>query len=237
MRLLIAIALVSSSAYAGHHVETDDEKAADVEIRAVEAAPQSEFGIGLRVGSFHVADIYDIGFGFGVEGGVRIDRLALMADYTLMGLSPNQTSTTTTNGARTTTPTGEPASPGAGGFVQRVGLFARYSPARFLEAQGGVGVRGDIYVDGGIGEQLVLWSGGGYLHRTDISIDAGFSIRFRGTHHHGGYSLAARITLASPPDGTPQPTTAMCAGPCDGPSKPLAIDRSVMGMFTAIFGG
>jgi hypothetical protein len=252
MRTLIAIAFTftSSTAFAGHsHAETDEEKSIDEQIKVVEAGPQSEFGIGLRGGSFHVADIYDIGFGFGVEGGVRIDRLAFMADYTLMGLSPAQTTVPASSSSsmlpvavgRDSPATGaDPGTGGAGpshgGFVQRLGLFVRYSPARFLEATGGIGVRGDIFIDGGVGEQLVMWSGGGYLHRADISIDAGFSIRFRGPHHHGGYSLAARLTLASQPDGAPTPPAA-CAGPCDGPSRPLQIDRSVMGMFTAIFGG
>lgn len=237
---VLIVAFTSRLAFAGHqYEETDAEKVDDVAVVAADAAPHAQYGIGFRAGSFHVGSIYDIGFGFGLEAGVRIGRLQLLGDYTLFGLTTGwtQPQSKDSSAAMTTTPLPDGTTPPhPGGVAQRLAAIARYSPARFMEAQHGVGVRGDIFVEGGIGEQLIEWSGGGYLHRTDISLGAGFSIQFRGPHHHGGYYLGARVVLADPPSGAQMPTGATCAGPCDGPSQPIQIDRSVEGMFTVIFG-
>jgi hypothetical protein len=242
MRTSVALALASSiatPAFAGghHHEETPEEKALDADVLAADAAPHAQYGIGARVGSFHVGSIYDIAYGFALEGGVRMGRLQVLGDYTLMGLSPvtPPQSATTTAAALGDVPAA-PMTDKLGGMVQRFGLLARYSPARFIEANGGVGVRGDIFVEGGVGEQLIDWSGGGYLHRSDIELGAGISIQFRGPHHHGGYFIGVKVAMASPPSGAEMATAATCAGPCDGPSKPIGIDRAVLGMFTAIFG-
>jgi hypothetical protein len=60
----------------------------------------------------------------------------------------------------------------------------------------------------------------------------------RGKHHHGGYFLGMRATLAPPPAGAPSLTAPpTCAGPCDGPTRPIAIDRSFLMVFAADFGG
>jgi hypothetical protein len=238
---VVALALasmVTRLSYAGQHTETDEEKQQDAQILAADLAPHVQYGLGLRGGTYHVGPIYDLAFGFGVEAGVRLDRLALLGDYMLAGMSaaPVTGQSSSTTAANSTSPTTSPSTPQVGGLVQRVGATARYSVAKFAEASGGVGARGDLFVEGGFGEQLVRWSGGGYLHRADISLGAGAGIQFRGTHHHGGYFLAARVTLAAPPNGVETASTPTCAGPCDGATGPLSIDRSVMVMFTAQFG-
>jgi len=233
----LALASIATPASAGrYHEETPEEKALDLDVLAADAAPHAQYGIGARVGTFHVGSIFDIAYGFALEGGVRMGRLQIMGDYTLLGLSPfnpPQKAMTGTAAVTTVTPT-TPNNPG--GMVQRFGAFVRYSPARFIDAQGGVGVRGDIFVEAGIGEEFIDWSGGGYLHRTDVALGTGVSIQFRGPHHHGGYFIGVKVAMASPPSGAQMQAAATCAGPCDGPSKPIGIDRAVLGMFTAIFG-
>lgn len=238
---VVALALASTSlpALAGHHhEETEEEKANDQKVREADAAPHAQYGIGPRFGSFHVGPIYDFAYGVAFEGGVRLDRLALLGEYTLLGISDatNTTKQTQTTGALSTdggssTPAGNP-----GGLVQRVGANARYSVAKFMDAGGGVGVRGDFWVEGGFGEQLIRWSGGGYLHRADLSLGAGYAIQFRGPHHHGGYQLGVRVTLAAPPPAYQTNSAPTCAGPCDGPTGQINIDRSILGALTVIFG-
>ncbi|HEY1558921.1 MAG TPA: hypothetical protein VGF94_29055 [Kofleriaceae bacterium] len=230
----LALAL-ASPAYAGQHAETDDEKSDDVVVRQVDRDMQAEYGIGVRVGTFHTGPVYNIGLGFAAEGGVRFDRLALLGEYQFLGLlDPSSTAPQMPMQAydaammRPATPTGS---------AHRLGANARYSVARFLVAQNGIGVRGDVFVEGGLGEELIEWSGGGYLHRADVSLGAGLGVRFRGTHHHGGYQIGVRATFADPPAGYAKSGPPTCAGPCDGPTRPSSLDHSVLGTFTVVFGG
>ncbi len=240
---VVALALASipiTPALAGHyHEETEEEKALDQQVKDADASPHAQYGLGPRFGTFHVGPIYDLAFGFTFEGGVRLDRLALLADYTLLGITDAQTTAKMdqTTGALATDGSSTPApSSNPGGLVQRLGANARYSVAKFMEAYGGTGARGDLFVEGGFGEQLIRWSGGGFLHRADISLGAGFSIQFRGPHHHGGYQLGVRVTLASPPEAYQSTGPATCAGPCDTPTGQMNIDRSIVGGITVIFG-
>ena len=72
----LALASIATPASAGrYHEETPEEKALDVDVLAADAAPHAQYGIGARVGSFHVGSIYDIAYGFALEGGVRMGRL------------------------------------------------------------------------------------------------------------------------------------------------------------------
>lgn len=239
---VVALALASTStfAFAGHHhEETEEEKASDQQVRQADASPHAQYGLGPRFGTFHVGPIYDFGFGATFEGGVRLDRLALLGEYTLLGISDasNAKTQTQTTGALSTDGSSTPSpSTNPGGLVQRIGANARYSVAKFIDASGGVGVRGDLWIEGGLGEQLIRWSGGGYLHRADISLGAGYAIQFRGPHHHGGYQLGVRVTLAAPPAAYQTSGPPTCAGPCDGPTTQMNIDRSILGALTVIFG-
>ncbi|HTR54037.1 MAG TPA: hypothetical protein VMJ10_25260 [Kofleriaceae bacterium] len=242
----LVLALASSRAWAGHHhVETDEEKSEDAVIQQVDSQPQLELGLAGRFGTFHTGPVYNMAAGVAVEGGVRLDKLALLGEYQLLGLfDPNdssrqQPSTLPVNVDSAPAPA-QAASPmhsTPGGVVHRLGANARYSVGRFLVAEGGIGVRGDLWLEGGLGEELIEWSGGGYLHRADVSIGAGAGIRFRGTQHHAGYQLGVRATFAEPPAGYMPVTTPTCAGPCDAPTIPHALDHSILGTFTIVFGG
>ena len=245
--IALVLALASSRAWAGHHVESEEEKSEDVVVKEVDAAPQTEFGIAGRLGTFHTGPVYNFAAGFAFEGGVRFDRLALLGEYQLLGLyDPNGGTSTQSMGSLPVNVDAAPAAPPPPsasprstptGHAHRLGVNARYSVARFLEASSGIGVRGDLFVEGGVGEELIEWAGGGYLHRADISLGTGAGIRFRGTHHHGGYGLSVRATIAEPPAGYMPVTMPTCAGPCDAATVPHALDYSILGAFTVSFGG
>jgi hypothetical protein len=50
--------------------------------------------------------------------------------------------------------------------------------------------------------------------------------------------MGMRVTLAPPPPGSPSLTAPpTCAGPCDGPSRPIGIDRSILFVIAGDFGG
>lgn len=232
----IALGLaLASRGYAGHHPETDDEKSDDVTVLQVDRAVQAEYGIGLRIGTFHTGPVYNIALGFAAEGGLRFDKLALLGEYQFLGLLDSTPAQSQMPMQAYDAATSRPSVPT--GTAQRLGANARYSLARFLVAENGVGVRGDVFVEGGLGEELIEWSGGGYLHRADVSVGAGLGIRFRGTRHHGGYQLGVRATFADPPAGYAKSGPPTCAGPCDGPTRPSSLDHSVLATITVVFGG
>jgi hypothetical protein len=121
------------------------------------------------------------------------------------------------------------------GMAQRFGLSARYSLGRFSTAAGGMAMTGDIWVEAGLGEQLIRWNAGGELHRMDISLGVGTSFGARGLHHHGAYYMAVRATIAhSPPSYDSDVPT--CAGPCDTATPPLGLDKSILFVTGIVFG-
>jgi hypothetical protein len=239
-RHVIAIALVAGTAEASHNysAETEDEKRDDVSIVEVDREPQFEGSVGFEVGTFHTGPVYNLAYGLALDGGVRIDRLALLGNYALLGLS--DTAAEYAASQNTVEIVGGDGSPSYGpstGLVQRFGLAARYSVAKGGTADHGTGIRFDTWVEAGLGEQMLRWSGGGYLHRPDIEIAVGLQLNMRGTRHHGGFFMGVRATLANAPRmvGPPPPPT--CAGPCDGPTGPIGIDRSILFVMAVDFGG
>jgi hypothetical protein len=117
--------------------------------------PRFEGGFGLLAGSYTVSSVHGGGVGLHVDGGVRMGRLALLGEYDF--LSVGQDAYTYENPIR--------------GVLHRVGANARYSVAAF----GGraVPIRGDIWLEGGVGSQLVQWHGGGELSRRDLAFGVG----------------------------------------------------------------
>jgi hypothetical protein len=236
---LITTLVLTPVAHAGHsYAETPEDKVADVAVLAADRAPQWEVGVGFEIGTFHTGEIYDVAYGFDVAGGLRLERLGIYADYMLLGLGAPSTTSTGSRGTTyalgdvTTTPatSGTPS-----GLAQRLGLDVRYSLGRFAEAASGIALVGDLWVEGGLGEQFIRWNEGGALHRTDLSLGIGMQLGGRGSQHHGAYFLGVRATIASsPPSATSGLAT--CVGPCDTPTPPLGLDKSVMFTTGVVFG-
>ncbi len=240
MKLAAVLVLTTATAQAGHstYSESAEDKAEDVIVEAADAATQWEAGIGMRLGSFHTGPVYNSAFGFGLTGGMRRGNIAVIGEYTFLGLmNPDDSSSSSSSSSDdriglaapydwSTTPTG---------MAQRFGAMFRYDIFRGSLASGGMGLFGDLYLEAGLGEQLIRWSGGGYVHRPDVSLGFGSEFGGRGRDHHGGMSMGFRATLAAPPKGS-ESDAITCAGPCDGPTGPIGIDRSLLFTMDFTFG-
>lgn len=231
----------ANSHYSAPTPETPEDLAADATVVQADKQLGWEGGVGFQVGTFHTGPVYNLAYGFALEGGARLDRLKLLGNYTFMGLGNPTPGSGDSDAASTDVSgvggaaTGTEKTPT--GFVQRVGATARYSIARGITAQNGMGVRGDFWVEAGLGEQFIRWTDGGYLDRHDIEFGFGAQMDVRGERHHGGWYMGMRVTLAPPPPNAPALTAPpSCAGPCDGPTRPLGIDRSILFVMAVDFG-
>jgi hypothetical protein len=237
--VLVALA-IAPPAFAGHYYpETDQDKADDAHILEADAAPHSEYALGLRLGSFHTGPVYNFAVGFAIEAGMRFDRLQLVGEYNFLDLSdPPTAAKSTGNGTAALTSDPTTTSPSApSGYVHRFGALARYSLANFIDADHGMAARGDFYVEGGLGEELVEWSGGGTLHRPDVAIGAAWQMGGRGTERHAGLRIGFRATFAGSPPSHTAATLPTCAGPCDTPTVPShTIDHSFLFALSFNFG-
>lgn len=181
--------------------------------------PRFEGGFGLLAGSYTVSTVHGSGVGMHVDGGVRMGRLALLAEYDF--LSIGQDPYTYEDPIR--------------GSLHRIGANARYSVASF----GGksVPIRGDIWLEGGVGNQLVQWDGGGELSRRDLSFGAGgqMTVRVGGgdrPNYFGFYYAFRGLVARDPFPGKSMPT---CAGPCDTATGPSAWDTGAFFNFGLVF--
>ncbi len=200
------------------------------DLTTIDRSSRWEGAFGIRVGSFQVGGLALMGFGFHLDGGVRFDRVQLLAEYGLLSISSDDPATS----GEMTTP--QSAMPTLEGIVQRVGVDARYSLGKL--ASDDVPLRGDFWIEGGFGVQLVQWQLGGEMHRPDLSFGFGgqFSGRFGHAHdHHAGIYYALKATFARAPESyANQPAT--CAGPCDTATRPIGIDRSFLFNLGIVFG-
>ncbi|MEZ4399629.1 MAG: hypothetical protein R3B06_06405 [Kofleriaceae bacterium] len=172
------------------------------------AKPRFEGGFGLLAGSYTVATVHGAGVGLHVDGGVRLNRLALLGEYDFLSVGESSYD--------------NPAP--VRGVLHRLGANARYSLASF----GGrnVPLRGDIWIEGGVGNQLVQWHGGGELSRRDLAFGVGgqMTARIGGDRHPNylGFYYAFRGLVARDP--FPSKDMPTCAGPCDTPTGPSSWD-------------
>jgi hypothetical protein len=236
MRIL-ALLLVPSVAHAGHsYTETPQDKTEDAALIEADKQPQWEVGVAFDIGSFHTGPTYNLAYGFDLACGVRLNRLGLYGTYSLLGLgSGTPDYYTASNNTSALVVGGEAPEQHPTGLVQRLGLDARYSFGHFIAASAGAGLIGDLWVEAGLGEQMIRWNEGGALHRTDVSFGFGMQMGGRGPAHHGGYYLGVRATIAgSPPAANSNATT--CAGPCDTATPPLELDKSILFTTGFVFG-
>ncbi len=236
------IATITAGSVARARADASPPSAEELAILEHDHEPQWEGGIGFDIGSFDVGSVGDIGIGFDAAGGLRLDRLALLGEYRWLGLTSfGDNSATDSNpdgAALSISPTTTTASAAPSGYAQRFGLEARYSVISATGAcnqDAACAYRTDLWLEAGIGEQVISWSGGGRLSRPDVGFGLGWSIGGRGKEHHGAYFLEVRATLARSPS-SPGSTTPTCAGPCDTATPPVNIDHSILFTTGATFG-
>jgi hypothetical protein len=179
-----------------------------------------EGGVGLLAGGFSVGPIGGSAIGTHIDGGVRAGRLAILGEYDFVSIGES---------------TYEVEDP-VRGQLHRLGVNARYSVAAF----GGrsIPIRGDIWIEGGLGDQLVRWNGGGELERRDLSFGFGGQMTVAiGKHkpRYVGFYYAFRGLVARDPITPKQPTMPTCAGPCDRPTWPSEWDLGAFFNFGVVF--
>lgn len=182
------------------------------------AKPRFEGAIGMLAGGYSVATVGGAAIGMHFDAGVRMDRLALVAEYDF--LSIGQSSYDYDNPIR--------------GQLHRLGANVRYSLASFGGRE--VPIRGDIWLEGGVGSQLVQWHGGGELGRRDLAFGVGGQMTARiGRENpkYVGFYYAFRGLVARDPIGKPGEPT--CAGPCDMATGPSPYDVGAFFNFGVIF--
>lgn len=182
---------------------------------------------GLRLGNLTVGPDSMFAVGFHVGAGVRRDRLWLGGEYMMLG------------GHVTPAPGGE-AAPGdlPHARLHRVGVDVRYSIGTLTSSGIHAAVRGDVWVEAGVGAEVVVPGEGDARHRPDVSVGLGgqFSARLGDRRDRKlGIYYAMKATFAHG-DTAGMARAATCAGPCDRATPPLAIDRTVMFDLGVLFG-
>lgn len=178
-----------------------------------------EGALGALVGGQRVGYVHGTAGGLHLDAGVRMDRLFLYGEYDF--LSVGETAYDTPDPVR--------------GFMHRLGVSARYSVGAF----GGksVPVRGDVWIEGGLGHQLVLWHDGGRLGRKDISLGLGAQATFKiggDRPRYVGVYYAVKAFVAQAPER--KDDAPMCAGPCDEATGPSPYDVGIYFNFGVPFG-
>jgi hypothetical protein len=181
--------------------------------------PRFEGAFGLLAGGYSVGPISGAAIGMHLDAGMRAGKLALLGEYDF--LSHGQSAYEYEAPVR--------------GVMHRLGANLRYSIAAF----GGrdVPIRGDFWVEGGVGNQLVQWHGGGELSRRDLAFGAGgqMTVRVgRDKPSYVGFYYAFRgLTARDPVKNEMSPPT--CAGPCDTPTGPSPWDVGAFFNFGVVF--
>lgn len=194
-----------------------DAECRDARARAWDR-PRFEGGFGLLAGGYTVATVGGAAVGMHLDGGLRMGRLALLGEYDFLSIGQSAY---------------EYDAP-IRGNLHRLGANARYSLAAF----GGrdVPIRGDFWLEGGVGNQLVQWHGGGELSRRDLAFGAGGQMTVRvgkdRPSYLGFYYAFRGLVARDPSGGKGEPT---CAGPCDMATGPSPWDLGAFFNFGIVF--
>lgn len=180
--------------------------------------PRFEGAFGMLAGGYSVADVGGSAIGMHFDAGLRMDRLALVGEYDV--LSIGQSANTIEDPIR--------------GNLHRLGANLRYSLAALAGRV--VPIRGDVWVEGGVGNQLVQWHGGGELSRRDVAFGFGGQMTARlgrdKPNFIGFYYAFRGLVARDPLDKPAEPT---CAGPCDTATGPSPWDIAGFFNFGIVF--
>ena len=169
--------------------------------------PRAEVNVGTFLGSYAVGDAKGFTGGVHAGAGWRLGNLLVLGEGTLLRVGDSDDDKDPVQGTMT-----------------RLGLTGRYS----LFTGGEREVSVDVWVEAGVGRELITWDGGGELGRDDYAFGFGIQPRFRKRPSYDGssserqsqfgYLLALRMFVANDP-GVNKLTVPTCAGPCDRPTR------------------
>jgi len=186
--------------------------------------------VAIQLGSAKV-DGQDLDYVVGVTaaGGIQLDRLSVLGEYTVSGVEFHGTVVASPRG-------GMPTVSDTDGVMQRLGLVARYAFVKGATPPelGAVRSIGELWIEAGAGEQHTAWDKGGVLERPDFTLGVGMTGALRGLHRNG-MSAAFRVYFAHRTDLDPTPT---CSAPCTEATPPAPwSDRAFMIEVGYPFGG
>ena len=170
--------------------------------------PRAEVNVGTFLGSYAVGDAKGFTGGVHAGAGWRLGNLLVLGEGTLLRVGDSDDDKDPVQGTMT-----------------RLGLTGRYS----LFTGGEREVSVDVWVEAGVGRELIAWDGGGELGRDDSAFGFGIQPRFKKRPSYGsssssdrqsqfGYLLALRMFVANDP-GANKVQAPTCAGPCDRPTR------------------
>ncbi|HTJ43224.1 MAG TPA: hypothetical protein VL463_14060, partial [Kofleriaceae bacterium] len=224
MSCAAAAALLGASAPA--HAQWDDDHEDSGEHDPWEQM-RFEGDVGFLVGGMSIGPLDGFAGGMYAMGGIRRDRLALFGEYDLLSVGD-------TPASESADPNAPPPPDPVRGYMQRAGFDVRYSVGKF--GGGDESVRGDIWIEGGAGGEVIQWYDGGRLHRGDVDLGFGAQATFKiGSDSHPryiGFHYAVKGFVAkAPPRKDDFPT---CAGPCDEPTPPVPYDTGIFFNFGVV---
>ena len=167
--------------------------------------------------------------GYSLAAGVHRDRITVLGEYTLAELRYRAPSTMVAA-------QGDALYSDATGLLHRVGVTARYSFAKATSGEGVAKWIGELWLEGGVGEQIARWDGGGTFARPDVVFGFGMQGARRGSvRSRGGLFVAFRVGIARRTNV--DDAAATCSAVCTMPSQPAQwTDRTAMLHVGLLFG-
>lgn len=170
--------------------------------------------VGMLVGGAPVGPVRGTAVGMHVDAGWTRGSLMLYGEYDLLSIG------------ETALAADEKV---IRGLEHRLGGNARLT---VMDWNGGrdVPLGGRLWVEGGLGRQLIHWNDGGILRRNDLAIGLGAQLdvllnKRAPTPQRFALYYALKMTIAEAPGAAERAPT--CAGPCDEPSGPQPFDLGV----------
>jgi len=199
---LLAAPATSSDAIAESAIATD----------APRPPKRLELRLGTLLGSGDVGDARGFSGGLPVAVGVRRGDAGAIAELQYAGIGDSLASTSPRRGR-----------------VTRAALVGRWNA---LSGSPDAPVSGDLWIEGGVGYEHVMWNRGGVMDRPFVALGFGSELDARprpaGKRRHVGPYVGMRTQLARGPESTAMPT---CGGPCTRATRPSSLDASIYVVF------
>lgn len=174
---------------------------------------RSDVGLGLLVGGFNVGHVGGTGVGTHIDAGWNKGSWLLYGEYDFLAIG--ESSYEVDDPIR--------------GRLHRLSAMLRRSVADISGSR--VPLRGELWLEGGLGRQFITWNEGGRLGRNDLAFGIGAEMNIMARKdsadpHVFSIHYAVRTLIAEAPlSAKMEPPT--CAGPCDEPTGPSRWDLGV----------
>ena len=203
---MLAIVANPTLAFARHHKRhyiqplTDEEAAIAAAVVAADQGRALELTGGLTFGTLSTAQSRSGGAGVAFDAGLRVDRVAVLAQFAALWWS---LPAVPADGTACAGPMASPA-----GITNRLGAALRYSfdVERAVQTPTFV-FRSEGWVEAGVGAQLSSWVGG-HDARPDVELGLGVQFGGHGSRTHGGFGVGLHAFVAPPLHDVPAATGA-----------------------------